>query len=92
MRVGHGEAIQPGVFGASCSIGSLTELALTNASAHQLVEAQALTDPLTKLANRRETRASVRASRIACRSRSSRPIWTTSRASTIASATRQATR
>ena len=51
---GRGEAIQPGVFERVLLIGSLTELALTNASAHQLVEEQALTDPLTKLANRRE--------------------------------------
>jgi diguanylate cyclase (GGDEF)-like protein len=51
---GRGEAIQPGVFERVRLIGSLTELALTNASAHQLVEEQALTDPLTKLANRRE--------------------------------------
>jgi diguanylate cyclase (GGDEF)-like protein len=51
---GHGEAIQPGVFERVRLIGSLTELALTNAAAHQVVEEQALTDPLTKLANRRE--------------------------------------
>jgi diguanylate cyclase (GGDEF)-like protein len=51
---GRGEAIQPSVFERVLLIGSLTELALTNASAHQLVEEQALTDPLTKLANRRE--------------------------------------
>jgi diguanylate cyclase (GGDEF)-like protein len=51
---GRGEAIQGGVFDRVRLIGSLTELALTNASAHQLVEEQALTDPLTKLANRRE--------------------------------------
>ncbi len=35
-------------------LGSLTELAIKNATAHQLLEEQALTDPLTKLANRRE--------------------------------------
>jgi diguanylate cyclase (GGDEF)-like protein len=51
---GRGEAIQPGVFERVRLIGSLTELALTNAAAHQVVEEQALTDPLTKLANRRE--------------------------------------
>jgi diguanylate cyclase (GGDEF)-like protein len=51
---GRGEAIQPSVFERVRLIASLTELALTNASAHQLVEEQALTDPLTKLANRRE--------------------------------------
>jgi diguanylate cyclase (GGDEF)-like protein len=51
---GRGEPIQPGVFERVRLIGSLTELALTNAAAHQVVEEQALTDPLTKLANRRE--------------------------------------
>ena len=51
---GRGEVIQPGVFERVRLIGSLTEMALTNAAAHQVVEEQALTDPLTKLANRRE--------------------------------------
>lgn len=51
---GRGEAIQPGVLERVRLIGSLTELALTNASAHRHLEEQALTDPLTKLANRRE--------------------------------------
>jgi diguanylate cyclase (GGDEF)-like protein len=51
---GRGEAIQPRLFERLRMLGSLTELALANASAHQLLEAQALTDPLTKLANRRE--------------------------------------
>jgi diguanylate cyclase (GGDEF)-like protein len=51
---GRGEALQPGLFERLRMLGSLTELALANASAHQLLEEQALTDPLTKLANRRE--------------------------------------
>ncbi len=51
---GRGEAIEPGLFGRLVLLGSITELALTNASAHQQLEAQALTDPLTELANRRE--------------------------------------
>ena len=51
---GRGEAIEPSLFERVRLIGSLMELALTNALAHQLLEAQALTDPLTKLANRRE--------------------------------------
>jgi diguanylate cyclase (GGDEF)-like protein len=50
----RGEAIQPGVFERVRLIGSLMELALANASAHQLLAEQALTDPLTRLANRRE--------------------------------------
>jgi diguanylate cyclase (GGDEF)-like protein len=51
---GRGEAIQPGLFERLQLLGSLTELALENALAHQRLEQQALTDPLTKLANRRE--------------------------------------
>jgi len=51
---GRGEGIQPGLFERLRLLGSLTELALANASAHQLLEEQALTDPLTRLANRRE--------------------------------------
>jgi diguanylate cyclase (GGDEF)-like protein len=50
----RGESIQPGVFERVRLIGSLMELALANASAHQLLAEQALTDPLTKMANRRE--------------------------------------
>ena len=50
----RGEAIQPGVFERVRLIGSLMELALANASSHQLLAEQALTDPLTKMANRRE--------------------------------------
>ena len=50
----RGEAIQTGVFERLRLIGSLTELALANASAHQLLAEQALTDPLTRMANRRE--------------------------------------
>jgi diguanylate cyclase (GGDEF)-like protein len=51
---GRGVAIQPGLFARLQLLASITELALENASAHQLLEEQALTDPLTKLANRRE--------------------------------------
>lgn len=54
VAAGRGEGIQPGLFERLQNIGSLMELALANASAHQLLEEQALTDPLTKLANRRE--------------------------------------
>ncbi len=50
----RGEAIQASLFERLQVLGSLTELAIKNASAHQLLEEQALTDPLTKLANRRE--------------------------------------
>jgi diguanylate cyclase (GGDEF)-like protein len=51
---GRGEPIQPRLYERLRLLGSLTELALANSSAHQLLEEQALTDPLTKLANRRE--------------------------------------
>ena len=51
---GRGVALQPGLFERLRTLGSLTELALANASVHQLLEQQALTDPLTQLANRRE--------------------------------------
>jgi diguanylate cyclase (GGDEF)-like protein len=51
---GRGEAIEPALFERLQLIGSLTELALANAAARQLLEAQALTDPLTNIANRRE--------------------------------------
>ena len=51
---GRGEAINPGLFARLQLLASLTELALENALAHQRLEEQALTDPLTKLANRRE--------------------------------------
>jgi diguanylate cyclase (GGDEF)-like protein len=51
---GRGEAIHPGLFERLQLLASLTELALENASVHQQLEEQALTDPLTKLANRRE--------------------------------------
>jgi diguanylate cyclase (GGDEF)-like protein len=51
---GRGEAIRPGLFERLQLLGRLTGLALANAAAHQLLEAQALSDPLTNLANRRE--------------------------------------
>jgi diguanylate cyclase (GGDEF)-like protein len=51
---GRGAAIHPGLFGRLLLLGSITELALTNASTLQQLEAQALSDPLTELANRRE--------------------------------------
>jgi diguanylate cyclase (GGDEF)-like protein len=51
---GRGVPIQPGLFARLQLLASITELALENSSAHQLLEEQALTDPLTKLANRRE--------------------------------------
>jgi diguanylate cyclase (GGDEF)-like protein len=51
---GRGEPIPAGLFARLGLLASITELALENASAHQLLEEQALTDPLTKLANRRE--------------------------------------
>jgi diguanylate cyclase (GGDEF)-like protein len=51
---GRGEVIQPSLFQRLQLLASLTELALENAAAHQQLELQALTDPLTKLANRRE--------------------------------------
>jgi diguanylate cyclase (GGDEF)-like protein len=51
---GRGAPIQPGLFARLQLLASITELALENSSAHQLLEEQALTDPLTKLANRRE--------------------------------------
>jgi diguanylate cyclase (GGDEF)-like protein len=51
---GRGEAIHPGLFERLQLLGSLTELALENAGAHQRLEEQALTDPLTRVANRRE--------------------------------------
>jgi diguanylate cyclase (GGDEF)-like protein len=50
----RGVPISLGLFARLRVLGSLTELALENASTHQLLEEQALTDPLTKLANRRE--------------------------------------
>ena len=51
-RGGRGDP--SGLFERLQLLGSLTELALGNASAHQRLEEQALTDPLTRLANRRE--------------------------------------
>jgi len=51
---GRGHEISPRLFQRLLTLGNVTELALANASAHQRLEAQALTDPLTKLANRRE--------------------------------------
>jgi diguanylate cyclase (GGDEF)-like protein len=51
---GRGQAIAPAMFERLQLLGSLTELALANAAARQLLEAQALTDPLTNIANRRE--------------------------------------
>jgi diguanylate cyclase (GGDEF)-like protein len=54
VACGRDEAIQPRLFERLRLLGSLTELALANAAAHQLLEEQALTDPLTKLPNRRE--------------------------------------
>lgn len=51
---GRGVPITPGLFARLQLLASITELALENSSAHQLLEEQALTDPLTKLANRRE--------------------------------------
>ncbi|MGA7987060.1 MAG: GGDEF domain-containing protein [Candidatus Dormiibacterota bacterium] len=51
---GRGEAIEANLFERLMLLASLAELALANALAHQQLEEQALTDPLTKLANRRE--------------------------------------
>ena len=51
---GRGHEISPQLFQRLLTLGNVTELALANASAHQRLETQALTDPLTKLANRRE--------------------------------------
>ncbi len=51
---GRGHEIPSQLFQRLLTLGNVTELALANASAHQRLEAQALTDPLTKLANRRE--------------------------------------
>ncbi len=51
---GRGEAIGKGLVDRLQLLASLTELALENAAAHRQLEEQALTDPLTKLANRRE--------------------------------------
>jgi diguanylate cyclase (GGDEF)-like protein len=51
---GRGVPIPSGLFARLQLLASITELALENSSAHQLLEEQALTDPLTRLANRRE--------------------------------------
>ncbi len=51
---GRGHPIEPALFERLQLVGSLTELALANAAARQLLESQALTDPLTNIANRRE--------------------------------------
>jgi diguanylate cyclase (GGDEF)-like protein len=51
---GRGAPIEPALFERLQLLGRLTELALANAGARQLLEAQALTDPLTNIANRRE--------------------------------------
>jgi diguanylate cyclase (GGDEF)-like protein len=51
---GRGAPIEPGLFARLQLLAKITELALENSSAHQLLEEQALTDPLTRLANRRE--------------------------------------
>ncbi|HEY6470749.1 MAG TPA: sensor domain-containing diguanylate cyclase [Candidatus Dormibacteraeota bacterium] len=51
---GRGAPIEPALFDRLQLLGSLTELALANAAARQLLESQALTDPLTNIANRRE--------------------------------------
>ncbi len=51
---GRGHEISPRLFDRLVTLGNVTELALANASAHQRLEAQALTDPLTSLPNRRE--------------------------------------
>ena len=54
VAASRGEAIPASLFDRLRMLGSLMELALANASARELLEEQALTDPLTKLANRRE--------------------------------------
>ena len=51
---GRGHEISPQLFQRLVTLGNVTELALANASAHQRLETQALTDPLTNVANRRE--------------------------------------
>ena len=54
VAASRGEAIPASLFDRLRVLGSLMELALANASVRALLEEQALTDPLTKLANRRE--------------------------------------
>ena len=51
---GREQAIATALFERLQLLGSLTELALANAASRQLLEAQALADPLTGIANRRE--------------------------------------
>jgi diguanylate cyclase (GGDEF)-like protein len=51
---GRGVPIPTGLFARLQLLASITELALENSSAHQLLKEQALTDPLTRLGNRRE--------------------------------------
>lgn len=50
---GRGQPLPPGAFDRVVTLGHLTELALASASAHESLEAQARTDPLTGLVNRR---------------------------------------
>lgn len=45
--------VTPRMFDMCVAVGHLTELALSNAVAHQQLRAQAISDPLTGLANRR---------------------------------------
>ncbi len=50
---GRGQPLPPGAFDRVVTLGHLTELALASASAHESLETQARTDPLTGLVNRR---------------------------------------
>jgi diguanylate cyclase (GGDEF)-like protein len=50
---GRGQPLPPGAFDRVVTLGQLTELALASASAHESLETQARTDPLTGLVNRR---------------------------------------
>ena len=50
---GRGQPIPPSLFHHLSALGRVVELALANAIAHQEITAQATTDDLTGLANRR---------------------------------------
>lgn len=51
---GGDHAVPPSAFNRLITLGNVAELALASASARELLELQARTDPLTGLANRRE--------------------------------------